>query len=401
MRGGSAAPVCLTDLPVEVILKILEYLEVRFITEVLSMVSTLFRDLAEDETTWKCRIQRRWRGQYPALPPATSFNWTQACIAREEENLAWSGRGERSMVRFSNSTSHYASVDAVHIIGNLAVSGSRDRSIHLWPLGEYPEDQLRPVQKNFDAHKGWVWCFSSAGDTLISGAWDSCVNFWKITPTGMTESRPGAKLKTAVLTTDIHENRIAAGTFDNKVVQLDVRESTKRMTFYKAHSKPVLKVIMTPTRILSLSEDSTLVVHDRVAAKRLKRIAIPSPPLTYEQPKESFLLSMDLLDNMLYLADSCGTVHLLDTTDDLFERVQTYKSGHTGRVTSLVCGRGSYLSSGSDETIRIYQPSRRMELLSTIKVEDSGQVTGLSYSQGVLVAGGSNNCVNVWKPANI
>jgi len=40
--------VLLTDLPVEVILKILEYLEVRFITEVLSMVSTLFRDLAED-----------------------------------------------------------------------------------------------------------------------------------------------------------------------------------------------------------------------------------------------------------------------------------------------------------------------------------------------------------------
>ena len=87
------------------------------------------------------------------------------------------------------------------------------------------------------------------------------------------------------------------------MVQLDVRESTKKMTFYKAHSKPVLKVIMTPTRILSLSEDSTLVVHDRVAAKRLKRIAIPSQPLTFEQPNKSFPLSMDLLDNMLYLAD--------------------------------------------------------------------------------------------------
>jgi len=391
--------VLLTDLPVEVILKILEYLEVRFITEVLSMVSTLFRDLAEDETTWKCRIQRRWRGQYPALPPASSFNWTEACIAREEENLVWSG--ERSMVRYSNSTVHYASVDAVHVIGNVVASGSRDRSIHLWPLGGDPEDQLQPLQKNFDAHKGWVWCFSSVGDTLISGAWDSYVNFWKITPSGMTECRPGAKLKTAVLTTDIHENRIAAGTFDNKVVQLDVRESTKKMTFYKAHSKPVLKVIMTPTRILSLSEDSTLVVHDRVAAKRLKRIAIPSQPLTFEQPNKSFPLSMDLLDNMLYLADSCGTVHLLDTTDDLFEIVQTYKSGHTGRVTSLVCGRGSYMSSGSDATIRIHQPSRRMELLSAIKVEDCGQVTGLSYGQGVLAAGGSNNCVNIWKPSNI
>ena len=97
--------------------------------------------------------------------------------------------------------------------------------------------------------------------------------------------------------------RVAAGTFDNKVVQLDLRDTSKKMTFYKPHSKPVLKVLMTPTRILSLSEDSSLVVHDRVAAKRLKKVVIPCSAQTFEQPSKSFPLSMALLDNMLYVAD--------------------------------------------------------------------------------------------------
>ena len=43
MQTDSKDVVGLVDLPCELILKILEYLEVKFITEVLALVSTLFR----------------------------------------------------------------------------------------------------------------------------------------------------------------------------------------------------------------------------------------------------------------------------------------------------------------------------------------------------------------------
>ena len=60
-----------------------------------------------------------------------------------------------------------------------------------------------------------------------------------------------------------------------KVILMDDREQVKKLTFYRSHSKPVLAVKVTDRQVLSLSEDQTLVVYDRVAGKRFKRISIP------------------------------------------------------------------------------------------------------------------------------
>lgn len=98
-------------------------------------------------------------------------------------------------------------------------------------------------------------------------------------------------------------SRIVAGTFANKVVQLDAREESKKLSVYKSHSRPVLKVKITSERILSLSEDSTLVVYDRVAGKKMMRVELPRSHPSLEHPGPSFPLSMDLLDNMLYIGD--------------------------------------------------------------------------------------------------
>lgn len=57
--------------------------------------------------------------------------------------------------------------------------GSRDRSINLWPA--HPQGpELKPLVKHPDAHQGWVWCFASQDDRLVSGAWDSFLKFWKV-----------------------------------------------------------------------------------------------------------------------------------------------------------------------------------------------------------------------------
>ena len=78
--------------------------------------------------------------------------------------------------------------------------------MNVW--SSHPSSQhMEPVSKHADAHAGWIWSLASQDDLLISGAWDSCVKFWKVGATGLTPARDKAQLKTAVLCMDIHEHR--------------------------------------------------------------------------------------------------------------------------------------------------------------------------------------------------
>ena len=117
-----------------------------------------------------------------------------------------------------------------------------------------------------------------------------------------------------------------AGTFDNKVVQFDTRESVTKMSYYKSHSRPILKVKITPTKIYSISEDTNLVIHDRVAGKMFKKIKIPQ--MSENEGQRSYPLSLDAVGNCLYVGDSSGNLNLFDTTaDTAFQLVQSYKTG--------------------------------------------------------------------------
>jgi len=391
--------VSLDDLPVELLLKIFEYLDVKFITDVLAQVCCLFRDLAEDSSNWKIRIKQKWPGQYPALPPDYPVNWTKACIEREEETRLWKSNGNTNGMKMrSNSTSHYASVDVIHVIKSLVVSGSRDHSINLWSGEAGGNDNLEPVYKYPDAHAGWVWSMASQEDILITGAWDSCVKFWQVASTGLLQTREKIQLKTAVLSMDIMGNRAVAGTFDNKVVKFDTRESFKKMSFYKSHSRPVLKVKMTPTRIYSISEDMNLVIHDRVAGKLFKKLKIPQ--VMDQDGQRRYPLSMDAVGNCLYVGDSSGNLNLFDTTaDTAFQFVQSYKTGHKGRISGVVSGPGSIITSGTDGVINMFHPSRELHPLATIQLDGGNVVTGISYKNQILAASTCNNSVYIWTPS--
>ena len=53
----------------------------------------------------------------------------------------------------------------------------------------------------------------------------------------------------AVLSTDILGDRVAAATYDKKVVMLDRREGPRKCSFYKVHSKPVLAVKLSERQV--------------------------------------------------------------------------------------------------------------------------------------------------------
>ena len=246
-----------------------------------------------------------------------------------------------------------------------------------------------------DAHKGWVWSFSCSNwssDTgrLVSGSWDNTVKFWDMSSHSLQETRKPINLKVAVLSTDMLHHTVVAGTFDKKVILMDDREEVKKLTFYRSHSKPVLAVKVTERQVLSLSEDQTLVVYDRVAGRKFKRIAIPG---------EGFPLSLSLHNNSLYVGDKSGGVHLIDAGEDRYSLVRSYHdSDHHGKVSSISANLGSVLTSASDGTIRVFHPDREMSLISSIKNPDCGELAQLSYDQSsqTMAAAFSNNTVKIW-----
>jgi len=382
--------ITLETLPLEILLHILQYLDVKFIVEVLSQVSQRFLSLSKNQSTWRIRVSERWPGQYPAVP--ADIDWTRACIAREEETSFWSNHSVTAQVC---SNAHYSSVDCVRIIGDLVVSGSRDRGINVWRLSEVMEGMTRPSIKLPDAHKGWVWSFTSSesDSVLVSGSWDNTVKFWQLGSHSMQETRKPINLKVAVLSTDMKDHTVVAGTFDKKVILMDDREEVKKLTFYRSHSKPVLAVKVTDRHVLSLSEDQTLVVYDRVAGKKFKRINIPG---------QGFPLSLSLQDNSLYVGDKGGGLHLIDASQDRFSLVTSYNTGHQGKLSSISAGLGSVVTAASDGTVRVFQPDRGMALINTIKNPDCGELAQLCYreSSQTMAAAFSNNTVKIWSRQN-
>ena len=204
----------LDNLPVEILLHILQYLDAKFIVEVLSQVSSKLLTLSRDESSWRIRLSERWPGQYPAVP-TSNIDWSRAVIAREEELKLWQCPDTLHSMVCSNA--HYSSVDCVKIIGDLVVSGSRDRGINIWNIDDVVKGVTKPRFKFPDAHKGWVWSFSSSrtdNDKLVSGSWDNTVKFWNISSHSLQETRKPINLKVAVLSTDMLSHTVVAGTYD-------------------------------------------------------------------------------------------------------------------------------------------------------------------------------------------
>jgi len=380
----------LDTLPAELLLHILQYIEVEYVLAVVARVCSYFHSITSDPTTWRERLLHRHPGQFPALPPPATFSWARAAHCREREERLWAGAPQAVL---TCPTAHYAAVDSVHVMRDVVVSGSRDRGISVWSIDQVlkEEEGGAPSSRNPDMHKGWVWSFCSEEDTLVSGSWDGTVGLWKVAPTGLTQARKPINLKVAVLCTDILGDRVAAGTYDKKVVLLDRREGPRKCTFYRVHSKPVLAVRITERQVWSLSEDRTLAVYDRAAGRKLKKVELPGG---------DFPMAMASQDNCLWVGDKGGRVHLIDTTNDSFEVVESLSLGHSGRLTSIQASRGSLVTASSDGDIRVHRPHRAPGLVRLLRSPGCGEAAMVHYREEsqVLAAGFSNNTVRIWAP---
>jgi len=359
----------------------------------VARVSSHFKEIISDPATWRIRVAKRFPGQYPALPPSpwAPLDWSFACCRREAESSHWiSSSSLTPAVECGNA--HYSCVDAVQILDDVVVSGSRDRGINVWSLHDGLESGA-PSLKNPGAHKGWVWSLSRVPrepNMLVSGSWDNSVKFWQVTPTSLVEIRKAVNLRVAVLCTSVHGDQVVAGTYDKKVIMMDRREGNKKTTYYRSHAMPVLAVKATERLILSLSEDRNLCVYDRRAGKRLSRLPIPG---------HSFPLCLSLSDHCLYVGDKGGNLHLLDPSHDRFDIVHEYSGLHKGKINSVVHGLGSVITGASDGDIKVWQPSRALEPMARLGNPECGEVGRLDYcvDRQILAAAFSNNTVKIWR----
>ncbi|XP_022087368.1 F-box/WD repeat-containing protein 9-like [Acanthaster planci] len=389
-EADRAIGLTLLTLPPELLLNIISFLDARVVIRRLSLVCKHLHRLIANDATWKIRISKRWPKQYPVVPvDDDKFNWQFACLEREEQYRRWSEPSR--MEHFKLTSGHFAEIDSVHLMqgGDLCVSGSRDRSFHLWDISKlnarnYEESVEASKLKSVDDHKGWVWHITSQDNIICTSSWDQWIKLWDINADcGFVQGFRGSS---AFLCSVLHQYEVHAGAYDKHVYVFDRRDRHQGSTSkLRLHKMPVLCLASDNDYIISGSEDRTIAVFDRRAGKILKKIEL-----------EKFPMCMSYGLGQLWVGRKDGQVTVIDPTQGKFDIVQTYDVGHTSKVTGILHNLGAVITCSVDNSIKIHEPNHDPSTIHTI--EHTSSISSIHLKNDILAAGGSDLCVNIWRP---
>ena len=124
----------------------------------------------------------------------------------------------------------------------------------------------------------------------------------------------------------------------------------------------------TGSDVISGSEDKTLVLWDSRKRSVKQKILLG---------KDRFPNCSCMDDNILYIGDSKGSIHVFNTSGDTVKRLKIYNIGHQKPI-SVIKNGPSYLLTGShDGTVKISLPIQPLKVLTSIKTT-KGEVGGVS-----------------------
>lgn len=382
----------LLTLPAELLLMIFDYLDARQVIREVGFVCKTLNGMISQNQEWKLRFRKRWRRKYPVVPvDDDEFNWKLACIEREETHSRWS-KHETKMEHFSLTDAHIGAIDCVHLMNNaeLCVTGSRDRTFHMWDLrkldAKEPNKSVKAARtKDVKGHKGWVWDITSLDHRLCTASWDCWLKLWDVN----ADVRPIQEIKgkSAFLSVVFRPDVIVAGAYDKSVYVYDPRGDALSLVNQLVHHKrPVLKVQMDDNHIISGSEDKTIAIYDRRAAKVYKKLEL-----------KSFCMCMSYNHGQLWTGQKNGKINVIDPTHGKFDMVQTYDVGHKGKITDIINTLGALYTCSTDATIKISQPHHKPDTMCTLTPHNC-DITALDLQNGVLASASSDLTAAIWRP---
>ncbi|XP_055975399.1 F-box/WD repeat-containing protein 9 [Sorex fumeus] len=386
-KGPDTGVPGLLSLPPELLLQICAYLDARLVLHVLPRVCNTLRDLVRDQVTWRLRAQRRVRARYPVVEEE-DFDWPAACIELEQHLARWAEDG-RWAEYFCLANGHIASVDSVLLLegGSFCLSGSRDRNVNLWDLRQLGEEPGQALVKALGSqphstHKGWVWSLTSLDHRVCSGSWDSTMKLWDMDAGGQQFGE--IKGKAAVLCLSYLPDILVAGSYDKKVSIYDPRASPALLHSQRLHSSPVLALLADERRIVSTSEDHTLVVFDRRKHGVLQRLQL-----------DSYLLCLSYLEPQLWAGDNQGALHVFANHHGCFQHFRSFDVGHRSQITGIRHSLGTLYTTSTDKTFRVHLPTDPPRTICTRSHDNA--LNGICADGNLVVAASGGLSLEVWR----
>ncbi|XP_045527284.1 F-box/WD repeat-containing protein 9-like [Pieris brassicae] len=400
-----AAEPTLTDMPVEIILKICSFLDSRFLKYSFSKVCQRFEDILADDHLWKYWVQNKMNGCFPAIPnlhiyEESEIDWEELCVEIDSEKEKWCDV-KNTTKHIIAKDAHYASVDAVLLLnkGGVCVSGGRDRSLALWNVLEMnPEvSDLKPIRMRHDAHVGWIWDLAAdnadSATILYSASWDNTVKAWDLAADfNCVET---FKCGMSALSVVASDKTVMAGLYSNKVLSFDLRSGGNPISSYKAHKGPVLALSSHKNMVASISEDKTLAIWDKVAGKIMRNNIKISRDKQYP-------VCINWSSTAMYIGDSVGFLHLFNPEDFTFVRSHTIwgatpvmEPNH--KIAGCYQSNGNIIVCSDQGQIKFLyncQPPKEYSTIETSTVS----VTKLQYMSGVLAVGTCETALEFWIP---
>ncbi|KAF6211142.1 hypothetical protein GE061_014257 [Apolygus lucorum] len=386
----------ISQLPVEILLMIFNHLDPTFLVNTVASVCKRFKTVLLDEEYWKIAYYRVLKS-YQSVEEVKilehygvfketwrcepDIHWKDLAVRLKSVNDRWNGKLD--VVKFHSSTE---TVGTVHILKdcNVCITGSRERCIDLWSIESRPYIKSTVV----DAHKGWVSCLASfEKDYFLSGAWDSTLTYWNI---GESICHPvwSYDCGRGVMAIAGRRGLVAVGAFSPSIILIDPRIQEKiQSTRFAIHEKPLVSITFMGNSIISVGRDLKLNVFD------LRKLSVVhSVPIC----QNAFPRSLALRNDIVYVGDSKGFVHLFDANDSFQKFQQISITNRKYQVASICPDLGSFLAGCTDHTVKVIVPSTPMYVMKVVDVEH--EITSMSYQNKMLAVGKTNGAIDVFRP---
>lgn len=384
--------VSLDTLPNEILFRIFSFLDAAFILRVLSRVCKTFEVVISEHTFWRTKLFQKWPKPYPVVPVSDTFDWQKACFDREEHYRRWAS-WELNMKSFRIGDPHIGHVNAIQLLndGTLCASGARDRDIKIWNIQDdiscQREDQSqRLIHTLRNAHQGWVWCFCTHDNLLLSGSWDGMVKTWDLAQ-GCTEVELH-RFRDAVLCLCHAGTVLSLGTYGGTVHWHDEREGSDAMRDFVIGKGPITCMAMDDTVLIAGCQAGSMTVVDLRMQKARQRF----------RKFDGYPSAVSYHSKQLWVGTQNGSVSTIDATADRLRCVQSISLGKEGQrlISGIHHSLGSVLVSFMGSTMYALEPTLNAEVISC---GIAGQkVDRFQVHEDTLATAGSD-FIEVWRPS--